>query len=143
MKMHLSLPVLNIEKTNIFYSKLFSENPIKIKNDYLKFDPKGIALNLSFHLSGQKISKFPHLGIELSDLEVFSKTFESLKNKEMIELEQDESTCCYAAQKKFWVKDPSGYRWEIYYIVKDTEQKMSPNSKCCEVSSDESVKNCC
>ena len=29
------------------------------------------------------------------------------------------STCCYASQDKFWLVDPSGYRWEIYHRVED------------------------
>ena len=40
------------------------------------------------------------------------------------EIEEEKDTvCCYALQDKFWVKDPSGYRWEVYQFKGDAESE--------------------
>ena len=34
-------------------------------------------------------------------------------------LEEMGTNCCYANQDKFWVKDPNGVQWEVYYFHED------------------------
>ena len=48
-------------------------------------------------------------------------------------LDETNTTCCYALQDKFWVSDPTGYRWEIYMLKADTEHESSirPEQNAC------------
>jgi hypothetical protein len=57
------------------------------------------------------------------------------------------TSCCYARQDKFWVNDPDGVQWEVYYFHQDTEfndphYESTEASACCAVSS-EGVKSTC
>ena len=31
--------------------------------------------------------------------------------------------CCHANQDKFWVRDPDGVEWEVYYLNYDLDNK--------------------
>ena len=61
----------------------------------------------------------------------------SLKSKNLDILEEMDINCCYATQDKFWVTDPDGYQWEVYFFHQDAEfnaPKYSTNSNngaCC------------
>lgn len=133
MKVHLSLPVSDIQKTRAFYSQLFQSAPSKEKFDYIKFEPSHLALNISFHVGKPKPDV--HLGLQVTEAKELNS--EHARLGEFVEGERDTSVCCYASQDKFWVKDPDGYRWEIYRLVADTEQKMSSQSTCCQTDSAE------
>ena len=41
------------------------------------------------------------------------------------------TTCCYAVQDKFWVRDPSKYRWEVYVVKGDSNLANTEGQKAC------------
>lgn len=133
MKFHTSLPVKDIEATKEFYTILFGTGPIKEKVDYLKFLPENINLNLTFSKS-ENINSDLHLGLQFSNKEELDSIYKRLESGGLLETtnkKREDSICCYARQDKFWVKDPSGYEWEIYSVLEDSEIFMSENSSCC------------
>ncbi len=117
---HISLHVKQLDRTVSFYSKLFGQEPGKIKPRYAKFILEDPALVISFSTSPKNVApSFGHLGLLVPD----AKSLEDAKSRlsEMIAFEEKGVACCYAVQDKFWVTDPDGYQWEVYHFIKDTE----------------------
>ncbi|MEM1243939.1 MAG: VOC family protein [Pseudomonadota bacterium] len=132
MKLHLSLPVNRLAETIDFYKILFKAQPAKVKADYAKFDPEQIPLNISFQLTEQLIDTQRHLGIEFASQNALDAYYDYIKQNHIEVYHRQSAVCCYANQDKFKVKDPNGYEWELYYLLADTQQKIEPNSLCCQ-----------
>ena len=46
--------------------------------------------------------------------------------------EEMDTSCCYANQDKFWVRDPDGIEWEVYHLNYDVDEDASAGgSTCC------------
>ena len=135
MKVHMSLPVSDIEATTRFYEALFAVPPSKVKADYVKFEPDFVPLNISFHTaaSGEPHAS-PHLGFELASAEELDGHHRRLSEAGLIRVARETGVCCYAEQDKFWVEDPDGHAWEFYHLLADTTQRNTPNPEpagCC------------
>jgi predicted enzyme related to lactoylglutathione lyase len=121
-RMHVSLYVKNIYQTADFYSKFFGQDPDKIKADYCKFTLEKPSLIISFVQNEEKVSdQFGHLGIQIDSLEELKTRMDDMNLQNIDILEEMGTNCCYASQDKFWVTDPNGYMWEVYYFHKDVE----------------------
>jgi catechol 2,3-dioxygenase-like lactoylglutathione lyase family enzyme len=133
MRFHTSLPVRHIGETIGFYEALFGAPPVKTKVDYAKFLPDEVQLNISFHEAPGQVDalKGVHLGLELASRDALERARARLEAAGLMPSRRETATCCYASQDKFWVQDPSGYRWELYYRIEDTEQKRDPALACC------------
>ncbi len=132
-KVHLSLAVTDIAASRAFYSVLFDTPPSKEKVDYLKFEPRDLALNISFSLSasGAAEPERHHLGIEVDSTAALDALHERLLTAGLVSDRRVASVCCYAEQDKFHAQDPSGYRWELYRLLEDTEIKRKDGGNCC------------
>jgi len=144
MKFHTSLPVRDIQQTIAFYSKLFAEGPVKQRDDYAKFLPRSVALNLTFHQAKDPPAALRslHLGFELADRAALDAVHARLTEAGLVAEPREEAVCCYANQDKFWVEDPDGYRWELYYLVNDAGYKNDPQMTCCG-GTDPQQPSCC
>lgn len=144
MKFHTSLPVKDIKKTKEFYSLLFDTKASKVKEEYVKFTPATIDLNISF-IKSQAIHEDLHLGFEARDSSDLNAIYQRLKKAGLIESsdkEREDSTCCYARQDKFWVMDPSGYEWEIYTVLENSEEFASEGNTCCAPKENDQASSC-
>ncbi len=133
MKFHLSLPVSNIHSTHKFYRILLQSKAAKYKADYVKFEPENLALNISFVQSESSvIDTKRHFGLQFSSRRKLDEYYQWLDKHPLISLIKPRGTviCCYAKQDKFWVTDPDGYKWELYYRVNDSEYKTA-SGQCC------------
>ena len=133
---HVSYGVSDISKTVAFYSKLFGTRAIKVKDDYAKFELEEPSLIISF-IKSPEAAKIglpgAHFGIRVSSTEqVIQKRKEMEAHQIGVDVE-DNVSCCYAIQDKFWVTDPDGIRWEIYTFKGDAEalQSSDEDSACC------------
>jgi len=144
MRFHTSLPVFDIKDTVAFYRVLFDETPVKTKSDYAKFLPQGADLNISFHHNpdGAKQLRSLHLGFELTDQSALDNAFQRLEEAGLVSEARYTSLCCYANQDKFQVTDPNGYEWELYYLLEDTEEGISPKTTCCASQTDTTTSSC-
>lgn len=133
-KFHLLLDVENLKESVRFYSVLLNAPPNKHKPGYAKFDLESPAINLAMqeksHCCLQGLS---HMGLRVDTVEeirVFKQRLEEAGYKTM---DETNTTCCYALQDKFWVSDPTGYRWEVYMLKADTEHESGtlPEQKTC------------
>jgi catechol 2,3-dioxygenase-like lactoylglutathione lyase family enzyme len=123
-KLHISLDVENIDESVRFYSLLFNSSPTKLKRGYAKFDLEQPAVNLTMqqatHCCLQGLS---HLGIRVESTADVLAYKERLTGAGLNVEDEMQTVCCHALQDKIWVKDPSGYRWEIYVFKGDAEEK--------------------
>jgi len=134
-KFHIGLNVSNIEKTTTFYQKLFGQEPVKVEDGYSKFELDNPGLVISFIESKKVEPQFGHLGIRVNNREELAEKKKAIGSVIDIKLEEQNSTCCYAVQDKFWVNDPDGYEWEVYHFIKDASVNSSMKSNeligCC------------
>lgn len=124
MKVHLSLPAADLDATRAFYEALFGAPPVKVRHDYLKFDPEGLPLNISFVLADRPAEP-GHRGIEVADSTLLDAIHDRMQIVGGITKPRETGVCCYADQDKFWVTDPLGHRWEVYQLVSDATDAVS------------------
>ena len=142
-KVHMSLPVTDLDATEAFYSVLFDVRASKRKGDYLKFEPDEPALNISFVPTGQAPDTDRHLGIEFLSQADLDLAYSRLSEKELVDGDRENSICCYADQDKFHVRDPDGYEWELYHRLSDSEIKVQAGSGCCASKTESSQSSTC
>ncbi len=133
-RMHMSLFVADINQTTSFYQKFFGIDPSKQKPGYVKFELANPGLIISF-IQGEnpKGHELGHLGIQVESMKALHEKKISLEG--MLEMtEEHQTNCCYALQDKFWVSDPDGYKWEVYYFHEDVDQndpEYAEEGACC------------
>lgn len=145
MKVHMSLPAKKLKETLEFYSIVFGEEPVKVKEDYIKFDPSSVPLNISFHAvsDDSQVNVSQHLGFQLENDRQMEEIYKRLQEAGYIQVEKNQEVCCYAKQDKFWVQDPTGFKWEFYILLEDTEEKASSKLTCCAGGEVETQSKCC
>jgi len=129
-KTHVSYSVSNIEKAEAFYSSLFEAKPEKIKHDYLKYNLNNPALSISFIKNKATVNpNGNHFGIQLEHTKDVLRQLKRLK-KEGFPIDEEMGVgCCYSVQDKFWVTDPDGYRWEVYFKHDDKKYDQIVNDQ--------------
>lgn len=133
-KFHLSLDVADLEASVRFYSTLLASPPSKLKLGYAKFDLENPAINLALqektHCCLQGLN---HMGLRAQTSEEMLAIKKRLEAAGYETTDEMNTTCCYALQDKFWVNDPSSYRWEVYILKADTEQEnlIAAKESCC------------
>jgi catechol 2,3-dioxygenase-like lactoylglutathione lyase family enzyme len=148
-KLHVSLDVDNIEESVRFYSLLFNTQPTKLKPGYAKFDLENPAVNLTMqeaaHCCLQGLS---HMGIRVDSTADVLAYRERLAKAGLKIDDEMETVCCHALQDKIWLRDPSGYRWEIYVFKGDIEERerrpQGAEVNCvCGSAEEQSAAKCC
>lgn len=122
-KFHVGLNVTDISLTTSFYQRLFGVEPVKVEKGYAKFELENPGLVISFIESSKGAHKnFGHFGIRVNSAAELRAKKAEIEEHLNIELEEKNTSCCYAVQDKFWVRDPDGYEWEVYHFLKDDSQ---------------------
>lgn len=126
MKLHISLDVQSLDQSINFYSALFATQPTKLKPGYAKFDLETPALVLTMQQrSDFRPAGLNHLGLRVGSSSDVLAARERLRAAGLDTVDELGTVCCYAAQDKIWVTDPSGYRWEIYVFKGDAEEAFN------------------
>ena len=142
-RFHLALNVSDLAQSINFYQHLFDQPPSKVKEDYAKFEPTEPSINFTLNQSQSKSSggPFSHMGIQLKDTDSLASVRARLMDLNLVE--ENQTSCCYALQDKFWVKDPDGNDIEFFVVLeKDAEpqpgedqrpvvQKQPQRELCC------------
>lgn len=132
MKTHISLNVGNIAESVEFYKKMLGIEPVKLKNDYAKFDVANPSLNLTMNQLGfERGGSLSHLGLQVETTEEVLEIGKRWQENGLITLDEMQTDCCYALQNKTWVSDPDGNRWEVFVVLDNTEHKDIAASACC------------
>lgn len=121
-RMHVSLYVSNIANTVNFYNAFFGKAAVKVKPGYAKYILDSPSLIISFVENKERVQQnFGHLGFQVETLDQLNQLLGEMKRKALLVKEEMGTTCCYAKQDKFWVNDPDGVQWEVYYFHEDAE----------------------
>lgn len=147
MRVHISLNTRSVENSINFYSRLFGQAASKTRNGYANFrldePPIHLALVESEKPAGAGLS---HLGIELPDADTLHRWRARLETSDVEFSVENQASCCYATADKLWLKDPDGYRWEVWVRtgeynsmgftrdfpeIKDGSRKPATSSSCC------------
>jgi len=136
-RMHVSLYVSDLEKSIDFYSSFFATAPVKVRPGYAKYVLESPSLIISFVENAERVQQnFGHLGFQVETVEELNIRFWEARKKKLVSKEETGTNCCYAKQDKFWVSDPDGVQWEVYYFHADAEfndphYELSSTSACC------------
>jgi catechol 2,3-dioxygenase-like lactoylglutathione lyase family enzyme len=136
MKMHVSLNVRDVGSSIEFYSKLLGAMPVKVRDDYAKFDVASPNLNLTLNQvpfsDGGSLS---HLGLQVGSGDDVKAIADRWIGAGLETVKQEEVECCYAVQDKVWATDPDGNRWEVFVVLSDVPEEKSSDMGCCSPSS--------
>jgi len=154
-RVHINIPVSNLEDSIGFYSKLFGVEPSKQKTDYANFRLENPALHLALVLRSDYTGKDPafdfdqHFGVELFDEDILNTWKERVKTAGILpHLEEEDVTCCYAVANKFWMQDPDGNEWEFWVRTDDEGETLYRSSSegesaCCAPKQEIKEDACC
>src|SRR5215831_2625138 len=120
-RVQLALNVNDIDEAVSFYTKLFGAEPAKRRPGYANFAIDQPPLKLVLLENPGQGGTLNHLGVEVADADAVDAEQARLAAAGLAAIEERDTTCCYARQDKFWVKDsPGGERWEIYTVLADS-----------------------
>ena len=144
-RMHVSLYVSDLTKTVDFYNQFFGHVPVKIRNGYAKYVLAEPSLIISFVENSERVQEhFGHLGFQVETVAELNDRLSAAKAAGLVTREEIGTNCCFANQDKFWVNDPDGVQWEVYYFRADAEFNdphfEEPASACCIAPSAEENK---
>ncbi|MBC6608177.1 VOC family protein [Hymenobacter sp. BT188] len=145
-RMHVSLYVSDLTATVNFYTAFFGQPAAKIRRGYAKYVLNKPSLIISFVENPDRVaSNFGHLGFQVETVQEMEQHLEVARKTGLLPREEMGTSCCYAKQDKFWVNDPDGVEWEVYYFHEDAEfndpryqeeydQANGSSSQCCIAS---------
>lgn len=120
--MHVSLYVSDLTSTVNFYTTFFGQPASKVKKGYAKYELENPGLIISFVENAELANgNIGHLGIQVGSKAEMEAKLEVARSQGIVSLEEMGTACCYAVQDKFWVTDPDGVQWEVYYFHEDVE----------------------
>ncbi len=119
-RMHVSVYVSNLTATVNFYTDFFGQSADKIAKGYAKYILNEPSLIISFIENPERVqANFGHLGFQVATQEEMKARLKVAQEKGIVYKEEMGTACCYAIQDKFWVNDPDGLQWEVYYFHED------------------------
>lgn len=136
-RVHISIPVQDLEASTRFYQNLLGAPPTKLKADYANFRLDSPSLHLALVSSpaaGNSPGGASHFGVELFDAKDLATWRARLESAELPLTVEEGVTCCYAVADKVWATDPEGNRWEIWVRQDEAETKAEEPTECCETS---------
>lgn len=117
-RLQLALNVTDIGQAVAFYSKLFGAEPAKVRPGYANFAIAEPPLKLVLLENPGRGGSLNHLGVEVADTGAVEAEQARLADAGLAPTAAGQTTCCYAAQDKFWVEGaPDGEAWEIYTVL--------------------------
>lgn len=120
MRLQLALNVKNLDAAIAFYRKLFGVEVNKRKPGYANFAIESPPLKLVLFEDPEAAERLNHLGVEVFSDEQVAAAADRMKAAGMLDLVEDETTCCYAKADKVWATEPDGMRWEWYKVLGDS-----------------------
>jgi catechol 2,3-dioxygenase-like lactoylglutathione lyase family enzyme len=121
-RVQLALNVDDLEESVAFYTRLFGTGPAKLRPGYANFAIAEPPLKLVLLENPGEGGSLNHLGVEVADSPAVDAERTRLAGAGLTPAAEQNTTCCYARQDKFWVEGaPGGERWEIYAVLGDSQ----------------------
>lgn len=120
-RMHVALPVADLDASLAFYRALLQAEPTKVKEGYAKLEVASPPLNLSLNAVAEAPGLDPvrHFGIQVKSTAEVLAHHERMRAGGFTTMNEEGVTCCFAVQDKVWIVDPDGNRWEIFVVLDD------------------------
>jgi catechol 2,3-dioxygenase-like lactoylglutathione lyase family enzyme len=120
-RVQLALNVDDLAASIAFYTKLFGTEPAKVRDGYANFAVAQPPLKLVLLENPGHGGSINHLGVEVESAGAVDAEQTRLAAAGLASVDQRGTTCCYAAQDKFWLTGtPNGEQWEIYTVLADS-----------------------
>jgi catechol 2,3-dioxygenase-like lactoylglutathione lyase family enzyme len=103
-RVQLALSVSDLTEAVTFYSRLFGTEPAKLRDGYANFAIADPPLNLVLMENPDGCGGLNHLGIEVADSGAVRAARVRLADEGLASGDEQDTTCCYARQDKFWVQ---------------------------------------
>lgn len=133
MRIHISIPVSNLEQSLAFYSAVLGQPASKTRDDYANFRLNAPPLHLALVQSrasgdapAHALDGPRHFGVELPDHDQLGAWRARAAEAGLAMRVEDDITCCYARADKFWVSDPDGHQWEFWVRTADADTMHEP-----------------
>lgn len=136
LRVHVSVPVSNLEQSIAFYRGLFGTEPSKVRDDYANFRLNEPPIHLALVASGEDATPpggVHHHGFEVETSEALAAWRARLDDHKVEYRVEDAKVCCYALADKLWVSDPDGNPWELWVRTGDAATMLDTASEevCC------------
>jgi catechol 2,3-dioxygenase-like lactoylglutathione lyase family enzyme len=129
-RLQLALNVNDIDEAVSFYTKLFGTEPAKRRPGYANFAITEPPLKLVLLENPGQGGTLNHLGVEVDSADQVDAEQARLAQASLGAVDEQDTTCCYAKQDKFWVTGaPDGERWEIYTVLADSATFWGPDDE--------------
>lgn len=130
-RVQLALNVTDLEAAIAHYSTLFGTPPAKVKPGYANFAIAQPPLKLVLIENTEaEQGSINHLGVEVETREEVVSELARLTAAGLGSVVENETTCCYAVQDKFWVEGgPTDF--EIYTVLASAESMSAVDGGCC------------
>src|SRR5689334_14847223 len=102
-RVQLALNVNDIDEAVSFYTALFGTEPAKRKPGYANFAIAEPPLKLVLLENPGQGGTLNHLGVEVADAGAVDAEQARLAQAGLAAVDEQDTTCCYARQDKFWV----------------------------------------
>ena len=146
-RIHLALPVTDLERSLAFYETLLGVAPTKVRLGYAKFEPRDPSVNLTLNRVADGAgpsSPVGHYGVQVKSTEAVLAARRRLERAGLATSVQENTTCCYAVQDKVWVVDPDGHRWEVFVVLEaDAPAARNDSAACCPATPETASAACC
>ena len=132
-RVQLALRVADLERSVLFYSKLFGVEPAKRRPGYANFaiaEPPLKLVLLEGAEDGQP-TVMDHLGVEVESTGEVDGATQRLKDAGLATFSEADTDCCYAVQDKVWVTGPGQEPWEVYVVKRDGTSLENRQAECC------------
>lgn len=119
MRIHLALSTRDLAAATAFYRVLFDAEPTKVKPDYVKFEVQSPPVNLTLNLGDEPVAlpSAMHFGVQVKATSEVAAALQRFAKHGLATRVEEQTTCCYAVQNKFWVVDPDQHPWEIFVVT--------------------------
>ena len=115
-RFHVHVAVHDLEKSIRFYKAMFDAEPTVKRADYAKWHLEDPRINFAISQRGAKTG-VDHLGIQAENAEELQGLRSQLAQADVVIMDQQNATCCYAKSDKHWTIDPQGIAWESFHTL--------------------------
>jgi catechol 2,3-dioxygenase-like lactoylglutathione lyase family enzyme len=153
LRIQLALNVDDVDEAVAFYSKLFGAQPAKRRPGYANFAIAEPPLKLVLLENPGSGGSLNHLGVEVETAADVESHQARLTAEGFFADVEENTTCCYAVQDKFWVTAPDGEKWEHYVVLADSQAELEgqtsaeltglPGAGACCTTDDAGATGCC